>query len=81
MQAFTPFWGEGSPTRIDYGKTKYPYSIPSTGGPRPFGAMTLKLGEKNMGTPEGKIGQFAVGGFVSASLSSVLARSLERGRH
>ena len=30
---FYPFFGEGSPTKIDYRKNKYPYSILSTGGP------------------------------------------------
>ena len=32
---FYPFFGEGSPTKIDYRKNKgYPYSNLSTGGPR-----------------------------------------------
>ena len=29
-----PFWGEGSPTKIDYRKKGYPFSSLSTGGPR-----------------------------------------------
>ena len=31
---FYPFWGEGSPTKIDCRKKGYPYSKLSTGGPR-----------------------------------------------
>ena len=31
---FYPFWGEGSPTKIDHTKKGYPYSSLSTGGPR-----------------------------------------------
>ena len=31
---FYPCLGEGSPTKIDYRKTVYPYSNLSTGGPR-----------------------------------------------
>ena len=30
---FYPFWGEGSPTKIDYRKKWDPYSNLSTGGP------------------------------------------------
>ena len=30
---FYPCLGEGSPTKIDYGKKEYPYSNLSTGGP------------------------------------------------
>ena len=39
----TTFWGEGSPTTIDYGKNGYPCSNLSTGGPRRARYFTAHL--------------------------------------
>ena len=40
---FYPFFGGGSPTKIDHRKSWYPYSHLSTGGPRRSGDAQLRM--------------------------------------